>query len=166
MIIMKNLFSGVASFDPADPFGVCQMNFSGVHICNNIEHSKGIWTFLLIGLGIVAAFFADFFDPFSWLVGWIPVIGDILGNAVIGNIIDGIAMVAMLLLVGNFALIGVTEFIDILGFIPGIGDMIAFIEFLPAWTSVLVMYGIWMLIKMIFGLGKKETQVKPLVQQV
>lgn len=126
-----------------DPTGVCDFKVGPVHFCNNLGKIKNpIVKIILLVWAIVTIFFADFFDIISWGIGLIPVVGDILGNTVVGNIIDIGAGITLFIILGPISLIGITEFADILGFIPVIGDFISLLEWLPAWTFILVMYGI------------------------
>lgn len=136
-----------ASFDLADPLGICKNSFAGFRLCNNIGNSSGWvqWLFIAIAIGLVIL--GDIFDIIAWAIGWIPVVGDILGNTVLGNIIDAVCLVGLFYLIGFPAFFGIGEFLDILGFIPVLGDIAGLIEWLPAWTFAIVIYGIFMLLK-------------------
>lgn len=134
-----------------DPIGVCKLNIAGIHACENISYSKGIFKIIAIGWAITVIFFADFFDMILWAIGWIPIVGDIFGNVVFGNIIDAIAFVTLIFLIGPPALFGLGEFIDIFGFIPVVGDIAAIVEFFPGWAFALFMYALFVFIR-----GKKS----------
>ena len=135
------------NFNLADPLGTCKMDFGGFRLCDNISNSKGTMRWVLIGVAIVAVIIGDVGDILAWAVGWIPVIGDILGNTVFGNIVDAVVLIVLFWLIGFPAFFGIGEFIDILGFIPIIGDVAGMIEWLPAWMFAIAIYGIYKLIK-------------------
>jgi hypothetical protein len=129
--------------DLTDPLGICAFEIiPGLDIrpCNNVRHSKGMKRITNIGIVIIMLFLADGMDILAWLLGWIPVIGDILGNVILGNIIDGAAIVILFVMVGPIALLGLPEFIDILGIIPALGDIVALIEIIPTWTIMGFVY--------------------------
>ena len=159
----------------SDPFGVCGSDLGlGFKVCNNIEQSKGIKQIILTVIAIGLVFIGDFFDIFSWVIGLIPVVGDLLGNSGFGNIVDAITLLFLVWLIGGFALIGIGEFVDLLGFIPVIGDIAAVLEWLPAWLFALVIYGIYLLLKSrnitpqpgASGSAFKNTGIKPSIRAI
>ncbi len=148
---------GLFGTDLRDPTGICKMNVAGFHICDNVRYSSGIMKIILgiVAFGLIIV--GDIFDIFAWLIALVPVIGDILGAGVLGNITDGIVLIGLLILIGPTALWGLGEFADILTFIPALGDIVSLIEWLPAWSFVGVIYVILTVIGMVAPKPKKQT---------
>lgn len=90
---------------------------------------------------IVALIFGEIYDIIGWLVSLVPAIGDVLGNAILGNIFDVAAFMINYYLYGPYAFYGASEFIDVITqWIPGIGDAISLIEILPGSAFPAIFY--------------------------
>lgn len=136
-----------AEFDLADPLGLCASGVGGIRICDNVGYSKGFVQWFFIAITIALVIIGDLFDIIAWAIGWFPGIGDIVGNTVLGNIIDLGCLVGLFYFIGFPAFFGIGEFVDVLGFIPVFGDIAGLIEWLPGWTFAITMYAIFKLIK-------------------
>jgi len=136
------------SFDLSDPVGICKINFAGIHLCNNEGQSGNIVVKIIGAVCIIfAVLIGDALDIFGWAIAWIPVVGDLVGSTVFGNILDAIAFVILFYWIGFPAFFGLGEFTDILGFVPGIGDLLSFIDVLPWWTWAVAIWIIFQLLK-------------------
>jgi hypothetical protein len=138
------------AFDLSDPFGICNVGIAGIYLCNNMGKSDNLWFKIFGGISIaIAVFFGDALDIFGWLIGLIPVVGELAGNTVLGNIIDAVVFVVLFFWIGFPAFLGLGEFTDILGFIPGMGDLLALIDWLPWWTWAVAVWILFQLLKLI-----------------
>jgi len=144
-------------FDLSDPIGMCRLNFAGIHLCNNESNNPSIIVKVIGAACIIfAVLIGDALDLFGWAIGWIPVVGDLIGSTVLGNILDAVAFVILFFWIGFPAFFGLGEFTDILGFIPGFGDILGFIDVLPWWTWAVAIWLIFQLLKsfnLLGGLG-------------
>ena len=124
------------------------MEFAGFHLCNNEAYTDNIFIKIIGAVSIVVAvLIGDALDFFGWLIAWIPVIGDILGSTVLGNILDAVAFVILFYWIGFPAFFGIGEFLDILGFVPVIGDLLSFMDVLPWWTFAVAVWLIFQLLR-------------------
>lgn len=114
----------------------CQNNGIGIYKrCDNFNigpkstNDKKLYTALIV----IAIILGEAYDVVGWIISLLPVAGDFAGNAIVGNVLDLLSIILNWFLFGNYAFLGITEFVDLFSqWIPGIGDFISLIELIPA----------------------------------